>query len=60
MALMTMKETQSKSIEEFVKKVDSQLQGHIAESSKKIESHDSNLDDLGKKLDILIEKIIAP
>lgn len=47
-------------MEEFMKKLDSQLQGHIAESNKKMESHDSKLDDLGKKLDVLMEKLIAP
>ncbi|PHU01203.1 hypothetical protein BC332_30990 [Capsicum chinense] len=47
-------------MKEFVKKLDSQLQGHIAESSKKMKSHDSKLDDLGKKLDVLMKKLIAP
>lgn len=55
-----MPETRARAKEEFVKKLDTQLQSHIVESSKKFNSHDSKFDELGRKLDILIKRLIPP
>ncbi|PHT85499.1 hypothetical protein T459_07605 [Capsicum annuum] len=56
---MTVTETRYKSMEDFIKKVDTQLQSHIVEAEKKFESHDAKLDDLRKKLDVLMEHLIS-
>lgn len=45
-------------MEENVRKLESQLQGFIAESTKKSEVTDAKLDDLAKKFDVLLEKML--
>lgn len=48
---MTITETRSKSTEESVKKLDMQLQNYM-------ETNDARLEDLAKKMDLLMEKLI--
>lgn len=52
MTTMTVPETHSKSTEDYVKKIDNQLQIYMAEMSKKLEGNDSKIDEVGKKLDV--------
>ncbi|PHT30592.1 hypothetical protein CQW23_29813 [Capsicum baccatum] len=56
---MTVTEIRYKSMKDFIKKVDTQLQSHIAEAEKKFESHNVKLDNLWKKLNVLIKHLIS-
>ncbi|XP_019265828.1 PREDICTED: uncharacterized protein LOC109243359 [Nicotiana attenuata] len=56
---MTVPETRSKSNEDYVKKLDNQLQNYMAETNKKLESHDSKIDDVGRKLDVMMDRLFT-
>lgn len=55
---MTVTETRAKAMEENVKKLESQLHNFMADSSKTYESTNAKLDDLAKKFDVLLEKML--
>lgn len=55
---MTVTETRSKSIEENIKKLESQLQVHMTETSKKTETTDAKIDDLTKNLGMLMDRLL--
>ncbi|OIT27985.1 hypothetical protein A4A49_66157, partial [Nicotiana attenuata] len=55
---MTITETRSKSMEDNVRKLENYLQIHIENSQKKAETTDAKIDDLAKKLDMLMDKLL--
>lgn len=57
---MTITETRYKSIEENVKKLESQLQLHMEDVRKVNEGTEVKMDKLGKKLDFLMAKLLPP
>ncbi|OIT33226.1 hypothetical protein A4A49_63534, partial [Nicotiana attenuata] len=50
---MTVAETRSKSTDESIKKLESQFQQYTS-------TNDARLEDLGKKLELLVEKLLPP
>lgn len=56
---MTILETRAKVREESVKELETQLQTHMANTVAKFDSNDAKLDELGKKLDLLMEKLLS-
>ncbi|MCE3049986.1 hypothetical protein HAX54_046244 [Datura stramonium] len=57
---MIVVETRAKTVEENIKRLETQLVAHIVEANQKFSSNDSKLDDMGKKLDVLMEKMLLP
>ncbi|OIT05495.1 hypothetical protein A4A49_61577, partial [Nicotiana attenuata] len=55
---MTIAETRSKSMEENVKKLETQLQSYMEKTEMKSEATDAKIDELARKLDVLVEKLI--
>lgn len=55
---MTITETRPKSMEDSLKKLEAQLQNHITEENKKDESIDAKIDELARKFDVLMEKLL--
>lgn len=56
---MTILETRSKASEANVKKLEMQLQSYMVETNKKLEFNDSKMDDLSRKMDVMMEKLFA-
>ncbi|XP_019227493.1 PREDICTED: uncharacterized protein LOC109208797 [Nicotiana attenuata] len=56
---MIVPKTRSKVTEESDKKLENQLQNYMAETSKKLESNDSKMDELNHKFDLLMDKFFA-
>jgi len=56
---MTITKTRAKTTEENVKKLENQLQSYMTETSKKLESNDSKMDDLNRKFDVMMEKLFS-
>lgn len=57
LATMIVPETRSKSNEDYVKKLDIQLQNYMAETNKKLETNDSKIDEVGRKLDVMMDML---
>ncbi|OIS96729.1 hypothetical protein A4A49_60662, partial [Nicotiana attenuata] len=55
---MTVIETTSKTMEENIKKLENQLQNHIAEAGKKANSMDAKMDGLAEQMGLLMEKLL--
>lgn len=55
---MTIAETRAKSMEENVKKLEIQLQSYMEKTELKSEATYAKIDELARKLDVLVEKLI--
>ncbi|KAF3615921.1 hypothetical protein FXO38_34835 [Capsicum annuum] len=55
---MTITEIRPKAMEDNMKKLKNQLQNHITESSKRAEVSEAKMDDLSRKMDLLMERLL--
>ncbi|KAK4376779.1 hypothetical protein RND71_003075 [Anisodus tanguticus] len=56
---MTIMETRAKTTEENVKNIEAQLQSYMMESAQLFDVNETKLDDLRKKMDLLMEKLLV-